>query len=124
MRRQDWLAGRGRSALVPTTSTARDWLRVEDHCTVVWALLHDSHVESCYNIDDELELSNLEVVRCILVLLDNPDSLITFVTNRPRHDWRYAMDTGAIRKEVNWHPMIKLDAGIQATFEWYQRHDH
>jgi len=101
----------------------RDWIHVEDHCAALWAVLCEGRIGACYNVGGNSELTNLDIVRRILVLLGKPESLVSFVTDRPGHDRRYAMDIGRIRDEVGWSPRIAFDAGIEATLKWYQRNE-
>jgi dTDP-glucose 4,6-dehydratase len=97
----------------------RDWLHVEDHCTAIDLVIHKGCVGEVYNIGGHNERSNLEVVKTIIKSLGKPDSLITFITDRPGHDMRYAIDPNKIHEELGWLPVTKFDDGIQQTIQWY-----
>ena len=101
----------------------RDWIHVDDHCAALWSVLQDGCLGTCYNIGGESELANLDIVKDIVVALGKPESLITFVTDRPGHDQRYAMNIGRIREDVGWQPVVSFDTGIQSTIEWYLQHE-
>jgi dTDP-glucose 4,6-dehydratase len=97
----------------------RDWLYVEDHCNAVDLIIHKGREGEVYNIGGHNERSNLEIVKAILKELNKPESLITFVTDRPGHDLRYAIDPTKIYNELGWLPKTKFDDGIKQTIEWY-----
>jgi dTDP-glucose 4,6-dehydratase len=109
----------------------RDWLFVEDHCNALWQVLTRGRVGETYNIGGNCEKTNLDVVLTICRMVDKLcgvlphgpcTSLITFVTDRPGHDRRYAIDAAKIRKELNWEPQIAFDEGIRLTVQWYIDH--
>lgn len=97
----------------------RDWLYVEDHCFAIDLIIRDGRVGEVYNIGGHNERTNLEVVKTILRALNKPESLIRFVTDRPGHDLRYAIDASKIERELGWSPQTMFDAGIQSTIQWY-----
>ncbi len=97
----------------------RDWLHVHDHCTAIDLILHKGIPGEVYNIGGHNERTNLEVVKTILAALDKPESLIHFVTDRPGHDMRYAIDPTKIETELGWKPVYNFDTGIKQTIEWY-----
>ena len=97
----------------------RDWLYVEDHCSAIDLIIRDGRVGEVYNIGGHNERTNLEVVKTILRALNKPESLIRFVTDRPGHDLRYAIDASKIEKELDWRPQTMFDTGIQSTIQWY-----
>jgi dTDP-glucose 4,6-dehydratase len=101
----------------------RDWLYVEDHAEALWAVVQRARVGATYNIGGSSELPNLEVVRRLLAALGKPESLISFVRDRPGHDRRYAMDTTRIRAELGWRPRHDFAAGLDATVRWYLSHE-
>jgi dTDP-glucose 4,6-dehydratase len=100
----------------------RDWLFVEDHCRALDLVLQGGEPGEVYNIGGHNERRNLEVARTILRSLSKPESLITFVQDRPGHDRRYAIDASKIQQKLGWKPLTPFDAGIQFTVEWYQEH--
>jgi dTDP-glucose 4,6-dehydratase len=106
----------------------RDWLYVEDHARALRLVLEKGRVGETYNIGGHNERTNLEVVETICALLDElaPDarfaprsSLISFVTDRPGHDKRYAIDAGKIARELGWKPQETFESGLRKTVQWY-----
>ena len=97
----------------------RDWLYVEDHCRAIDLIIHKGKVGEVYNVGGHNERTNLEVVKTILKALDKPESLIKFVTDRPGHDMRYAIDPTKLETELGWEPKYNFDTGIAQTIEWY-----
>ena len=109
-----------------TGDNVRDWLYVEDHADALLTVLRAGEVGRSYNIGGENERSNLELVRTICSILDEKrpgpapyESLITFVTDRPGHDARYAIDPTRIRTELNWRPSVTVEEGLDKTVQWY-----
>jgi dTDP-glucose 4,6-dehydratase len=100
----------------------RDWLHVYDHCTAIDLIIHHGSIGEVYNIGGHNERTNIEVVRTILRILNKPESLIKFVTDRKGHDLRYAIDPSKISKELGWKPMYNFDTGIVQTIDWYLSH--
>lgn len=98
----------------------RDWLYVEDNCRAVDQVLHKGRSGEVYNIGSRAEKTNLEVVRALLDLLGKPDSLITFVKDRPGHDRRYATDPTKLEIECDWRPQETFESGLAKTVHWYQ----
>lgn len=97
----------------------RDWLYVKDHCSAIDLVMRNGRVGEVYNVGGHNERTNLEVVKTILKQLGKPESLITYVTDRPGHDMRYAIDPTKIHTELGWLPETKFDDGIKATINWY-----
>lgn len=97
----------------------RDWLHVEDHCVAIDLIIRNGRVGEVYNIGGHNERTNLEVVKTILKALGKPESLIKYVTDRPGHDMRYAIDPTKMETELGWKPKYVFDTGIQQTIEWY-----
>lgn len=109
----------------------RDWLFVRDHCEAIWTVIQQGKEGQTYNIGGNNQPANLSVVKTICEILDErlPDSpyvphasLIQFVTDRPGHDRRYAMDITKIEGELGWHPRYDLASGLRETVDWYLAH--
>ena len=103
-------------------SNVRDWLYVEDHCRALWKVLTEGRIGRVYNIGGNSERANLDVVKTLLHHLGKPESLISFVKDRPGHDFRYAIDATRIRDELGWWPAVDFEAGIERTIQWYLDH--
>lgn len=97
----------------------RDWLYVEDHCSAIDLIIHKGRVGEVYNIGGHNEKTNLEVVKIILKELGKSEDLIRYVTDRPGHDMRYAIDPTKIHSELGWLPETKFEDGIKKTIKWY-----
>jgi len=109
-------------------SNVRDWLYVEDHAEALLRVLEQGVPGRSYNIGGENELSNLELVRSLCTVLDEAAprddgksyaAQISFVTDRPGHDARYAINPSRIRAELGWRPSVTVDEGLQRTVRWY-----
>lgn len=104
----------------------RDWLYVEDHARALRLVLEKGRIGESYNIGGHNERTNLEVVRAICAHLDEMDPagaphdrLISFVTDRPGHDRRYAIDAGKIERDLGWTPLETFESGLRKTVAWY-----
>jgi len=109
----------------------RDWLFVADHCEAIRAVLEKGRAGETYNVGGNAERENIEVVNTICALLDQRRpradgkpyaEQITFVTDRPGHDRRYAIDAGKLKTELGWEPEHTFDEGIALTVDWYLQH--
>jgi len=108
-------------------SNIRDWLYVEDHCRGIDAVIREGRLGETYNIGGCNEWKNLDIVHLICHTMDklhpsrltSYSSLISFVTDRPGHDWRYAINAGKIIDELGWKPQESFETGIIKTIEWY-----
>src|SRR5205085_9618398 len=106
----------------------RDWLFVDDHARAITTVLERGRPGETYAVGGRNERKNIEVVKAICALLDElaPDpkiakheSLIEFVTDRPGHDLRYAIDSSKIERELGWHPQETFESGLRRTVQWY-----
>ena len=107
----------------------RDWLYVDDHAKALWTILRQGRTGECYNVGGRSEMRNIEVATMICDLVDEMASplaggktrreLITFVTDRPGHDERYAIDARKIGDELNWQPSEDFASGLRKTVAWY-----
>lgn len=110
----------------------RDWLYVEDHASALRCVIENGQIGRTYNIGGRSEMTNLEVVNMLCSLLEefapiknsklniqNYESLITFVSDRPGHDRRYAIDDSRIATELGWQPQESFETGLRKTLQWY-----
>jgi dTDP-glucose 4,6-dehydratase len=101
----------------------RDWLFVRDHCTALDAVLQRGRTGEVYNIGGNSERRNIDIVRLLLSIILKPESLISFVKDRPGHDLRYAIDASKTMKELGWAPAVTFEQGLRQTVEWYIKHE-
>lgn len=108
-------------------TNVRDWLYVEDHVSALWLLLNHAKKSETYNIGGECELRNIDLIHIMIEMFDTLnikdakvlEKLITFVKDRPGHDFRYAIDCTKIKNEMGWKPTNSFDEGIKKTIQWY-----
>lgn len=107
-------------------SNIRDWLYVEDHCSGIETVIRQGQLGEVYNIGGNNEWANIDICRLICRLVDERypgvapcESLISFVTDRPGHDWRYAIDASKMDERLNWKPAETFETGIHKTVDWY-----
>ncbi|MDP2619545.1 MAG: dTDP-glucose 4,6-dehydratase [Hyphomicrobiales bacterium] len=112
-------------------SNIRDWLYVDDHARALYLIATQGRLGEKYNVGGRNERTNIEVVEQICTLVDEhrPDAaphgrLITFVTDRPGHDWRYAIDATKLETELNWRAQEDFASGIEKTVSWYLENAH
>jgi len=98
----------------------RDWLHVEDHCSGILAVLERGQIGSVYNIGGLDILENLTMARRILRATGKPETLLSFVKDRPGHDRRYALTCDKMEHELGWKPAVSLDEGLLQTIDWYR----
>jgi dTDP-glucose 4,6-dehydratase len=112
-------------------SNIRDWLYVEDHADALLLVAQKGQTGRSYNIGGENERTNLQLVRTICAILDRLQprkagsyaDLLTFVTDRPGHDARYAIDPSRIRTELGWRPSVTVEEGLERTVRWYLQNE-
>lgn len=101
----------------------RDWLHVEDNCHGILTVLEKGKIGEVYNIGGQGLEENLAMARRILELTGKPESLLSYVQDRPGHDRRYALDCKKIRTELGWKPFISLENGLRQTIDWYKNEE-
>ncbi len=97
----------------------RDWIHVQDHVIAIETVLHKGEVGHVYNVGGENERTNIEIVKLILNILGKPESLIKYVTDRPGHDRRYAIDSTKIKRELTFASAYDFKKGMEDTVAWY-----
>lgn len=102
----------------------RDWLYVEDHCKAIDLIIHKGKVGDIFNVGGHNERTNLEVVKAILKELNKPETLISYVKDRPGHDLRYAIDPTKIINELGWEPSTKFEIGLKETVKWFVENEN
>jgi dTDP-glucose 4,6-dehydratase len=115
-----------------TGENVRDWLYVDDHCDAIYTIISRGKVGETYNVGGNNEIKNIDIVKTICSILDevHPSKslssyveLISFVKDRPGHDFRYAIDSSKLSTELNWSPAETFETGIRKTIEWYLQND-
>ena len=101
----------------------RDWLHVEDNCRGILAVLERGRIGEVYNIGGSHVEENLAMAQRLLRLTGKPKSLLSYVTDRPGHDRRYALNSRKIESELGWKPEISLEDGVRQTIEWYKNNN-
>ena len=109
-------------------TNVRDWLYVKDHCEAISYVLNNGEIGQTYNIGGDNEIKNIDVVKTICFILDDIlpkqdgnsySELISFVKDRPGHDFRYAIDAEKIKTNLGWEPKESFDSGLRETIHWY-----
>jgi dTDP-glucose 4,6-dehydratase len=100
----------------------RDWLHVDDHCSALVTVLEKGKKGNVYNIGGNSERTNIVIVKTILQAVGKPETLIKYVTDRPGHDRRYAIDASKIRAELGWQPAHVFEQALAQTVNWYLEH--
>ena len=107
-----------------TGNNIRDWLFVKDHCEAIDTVLHHGKKGEVYNVGGNNEKTNLEIVRLILKTLGKSEDLISFVEDRKGHDYRYAIDSSKIKRELGWEPKVTVEEGLKYTIDYYAKKDY
>jgi len=97
----------------------RDWIYVTDHCSAIWDVFRNGKIGEVYNVGGNCERTNIDIVKTLLSILGKPESLITYVKDRPGHDKRYAIDSTKIETELGWKQEMTFETGIEKTVRWY-----
>jgi dTDP-glucose 4,6-dehydratase len=98
----------------------RDWLHVEDHCSGILAVLERGRIGEVYNIGGLDVVENLTMARRLLRATGKPETLLSYVKDRPGHDRRYALTCGKMERDLGWKPAMSLDDGLRQTIDWYR----
>jgi dTDP-glucose 4,6-dehydratase len=99
----------------------RDWLHVEDNCRGIFAVLNRGRIGEVYNIGGLDVVENLTMARRILRIVERPESLLSYVKDRPGHDRRYALSCDKMERDLGWKPAISLEEGLRQTIDWYRK---
>jgi len=98
----------------------RDWLFVGDTCSAIDLILHKGRDGEVYNVGGNAERRNIDIARKVLEMMGKDERAITYVADRPGHDYRYALDNSKIERELGWKPSMYLEKGLEATILWYR----
>lgn len=98
----------------------RDWLFVEDNCRAIDLILHKGRPGEVYNVGGNSERRNIDIARAVLNIMGKGEEMITFVKDRPGHDYRYALDSSKIEREMGWLPERDIMEGLRRTVQWYR----
>jgi dTDP-glucose 4,6-dehydratase len=101
----------------------RDWLFVEDNCSAIDLILHKGRPGEAYNVGGNAERRNIEIAKRVLELMGKDEGFITYVTDRPGHDYRYGLDTSKIEREFGWRPSVDMETGLEKTVDWYRNNE-
>ena len=104
-------------------TNVRDWIYVDDHNDGVWEVFKQGTPGNVYNLGGNSELKNIDVVKSLLSSLGKSEDLITYVTDRLGHDYRYAMNYSKAEKELSWSPKVTFSEGLKKTILWYEENE-
>jgi dTDP-glucose 4,6-dehydratase len=107
-----------------TGQNIRDWIYVQDHCSAIAAVLEKGEAGEVYNVSAGNEVTNIVIAKKIIALLNKPESLITFVEDRPGHDARYSLDSSKTRNALGWKPKFSFEESLASTVKWYLENEH
>ena len=100
----------------------RDWIDVDDHARGIDLILHRGRLGETYCLGGNCEITNLDLIKGLITLMGKSEDLIEYITDRPGHDRRYAIDYSKARNELGWEPRTKIENGLQKTIDWYLNH--
>ncbi len=103
---------------------SREWIYVDDHCEALEKIFRNGKIGNFYNIGSNININNIKLTKKLLTIIKNKYKFgkmvkIKFISDRPGHDLRYAINSSKIKKQLNWKPKVKLDLGLKKTFKWY-----
>lgn len=98
----------------------REWLFVEDNCRAIDLVLHNGRDGEIYNVGGNSEARNIDIARKVIEITGKDERSISYVKDRPGHDYRYALDNSKIERELNWRPSVDIDTGLEKTVGWYR----
>lgn len=101
----------------------REWIYTQDHCLAIDLILHQGKIGGVYNISSGEELKNIDVLKSILKILKKDDSYIEYISDRPGHDRRYAIDSSKLRKELGWVPKYGFFDALEKTIQWFKNNE-
>ncbi len=102
----------------------RDWIYVQDHCSAIDTVLEKGVPGDIYNVSAGNEVPNIDIVKKIIAQLGKPESLITFVEDRPGHDTRYSLDSTKTQTALGWKPAYDFETSLESTVKWYLENEH
>jgi dTDP-glucose 4,6-dehydratase len=102
----------------------RDWICVQDHCEALATVLKKGNPGEIYNVSAGNEIPNVEIAKKIISLLHKPESLITFVEDRPGHDTSYSLDSSKLRSSLGWQTKCSFEKSLESTVQWYLNNEH
>ena len=103
---------------------SREWIYVDDHCEALEKIFRNGKIGNFYNIGSNININNIKLIKKLLTIIKSKYKFgkmvkIKFISDRPGHDLRYAINSSKMKKQLNWKPKVKLDLGLKKTFEWY-----
>ncbi len=109
--------------LYGTGTNIRDWIYVIDHCSAIDTVLNKGQPGEIYNVSASNESTNIEIVKKIMEILGKPETLISFVEDRPGHDTRYSLNSAKLRTQLGWKPTYNFKEALESTVKWYSENE-
>ena len=102
----------------------REWIYVTDHCSALIKIFRHGKISEFYNVGSNVNLNNINIVKKLLLIANNKIKLgdkvkVNFIKDRPGHDFRYALNSAKLKKDLKWKPSTSINAGLEKTFNWY-----